>query len=69
MSNTTTSNPLARLVLEAQQIIAAATLPGANTALAVQCLAGLLCTPVAHEVLLDTFGAEAMRAAAAATPV
>jgi hypothetical protein len=64
----TTPNPLARLVLGAQQIITKAVQPGANTALAVQRLAGLLCTPVAHEALLDTFGAEAMRAAAAATP-
>jgi hypothetical protein len=67
MSNTTTPNPLARLVLEAQQIITKAAQPGANTALAVQRLARLLCTPVAHEALLATFGAEVMRAAAAAT--
>jgi hypothetical protein len=67
MSNTT-PNPLARLVLEAQQILSKAVQPGANTALAIKRLAGLLCTPVAHDALLDTFGAEGVRLAADVTP-
>ena len=64
MSNAT-PNPLARLVLEAQQIIAKAAAPGADKAVAIERLAGLLCTPVAHNVLLDTVGADEVRAAAA----
>jgi hypothetical protein len=65
MSNTT-PNPLARLVLEAQQIITKASAPSANKAIAITRLAELLCTPTAHGVLLDTFGVDEVRAAAAA---
>jgi len=65
MSNTT-PNPLARLVLEAQQIITKAAVPGANKAVAIERLAGLLCTPVAHLALLDAVGADGVRTAPAA---
>ena len=64
-----TPNPLARLVLEAQQIISKAAQPGASTALAIKHLAGLLCTPVAHDALLETFGADALGVAADAMPI
>jgi len=65
MSKTTTPNPLARLVLEAQQIISKAAQPGANTAVAIQRLAALMCTPMAHNAVLDALGADGVRAAAA----
>lgn len=64
MSNTT-PNPLARLVLEAQQIIAKAAQPGANKAAAIGRLAELLCTPAAHNTVLDAVGVDGVRAAAA----
>jgi hypothetical protein len=64
MSNTT-PNPLARLVLEAQQIISKAAQPGANTAAAIQHLAGLLCTPVVHDAVLEVLGVDGFHAAAA----
>ena len=64
MSNTT-PNPLARLVLEAQQIISKAAQPDQNKAVAIQRLAELLCKPMAHDALIDAFGAEVVQAAAA----
>ena len=59
MSNTT-PNPLARLVLEAQQIISKAAQPEANKAVAIERLARLMCTPIAHGVLMDAFGPEVL---------
>ena len=64
MSNTT-PNPLARLVLEARQIITKAAQPGQNKAVAIERLAKLLCKPVAHEALIEACGADAVRDAVA----
>jgi hypothetical protein len=53
-----TADSLAGLVLEAAQ-------PGANTEVAIQRLAALMCTPMAHNAVLDALGADGVRAAAA----
>jgi hypothetical protein len=60
-----TADSLAGLVLEAQKIISTAAQPGANTEVAIQRLAALMCTPMAHNAVLDALGADGVRAAAA----
>jgi hypothetical protein len=64
--STTTNNPLARLLIEAQQILVPATQPRANKAIAIERLAALLCTPAAHLDLLNAGAFDGLQRGAAA---